>query len=269
MSSRGASRRAVAWPIAFVAVFAVTVPARADSPLEEAKALNRQATVEYDVGKFQEALDLYSKAYERYPMPALLFNIGQCHKLLKNYEREIFFFRGYLRAQPSAANRAAVEALIAEAQRQLEDQRAQEAAAKAAEERRASESARAPAPRPTPGETPPSPPSPVLRLAGIGTAGAGLVAIGLGVYFGLHAATLSNEISNVSSSHGTWVPPYPADYGSGTSSATAANVLYATGGVLVATGAVLTYLGWPRGTSVTAAIAPSSGGAQLAVVGQF
>lgn len=267
MSSSGPSRRAVAWPIAFVALFCATVPARADSPLEEAKALNRQATVEYDVGKFQEALDLYSKAYERYPMPALLFNIGQCHKLLKNYEREIFFFRGYLRAQPAAANRAAVETLIAEAQRQLDDQRAQEAAAKAAEERRASEIAKAPAS--ASGEAPPSPPSPALRLAGVGTAGAGLVVIGLGVYFGLHAATLSNEISNVSSSHGTWVAPYPSDYGSGTSSATVANVLYVTGGVLLATGAVLTYLGWPRGTSVTAAIAPGNGGAQLAVVGQF
>jgi len=38
------------------------------------------------------ALVDYQAAYDAEPLPAFLFNIGQCHKNLAHYEKAIFFF---------------------------------------------------------------------------------------------------------------------------------------------------------------------------------
>jgi tetratricopeptide (TPR) repeat protein len=261
-------------------------PARAaDSALDEAKRLTSKASIEYDVGHFDQALELYTHAYEVFPKPALLFDIGQCHRLLGHHERAVFFFQGYLRGQPSAANRALVEKLIADSQHQL-DLQAQGPAAGAA----------APGPTPTapapagpdvtapsgaaapppsepaisaPGTIDSSPPSPALRIAGIATAGVGVVLLGVAVFEGLSASSLSGQVSQISSSHGTWTAQAQSDYDSGKSAATAANVLYVTGALVLATGAALTWFGWPRATSSAAAVAPLPGGASLTVVSLF
>ncbi len=66
----------------------------------QAKAQVKKGQLDYKLARFEQALEDYSKAYELYPAPALLFNLGQCHRNLKNYERAIFFFEGYLREQP-------------------------------------------------------------------------------------------------------------------------------------------------------------------------
>src|SRR5580700_4366913 len=116
----------------FVALLApllvLAAPASAANPspqaLKEARKLTGDATVEYNVGRFDEALDLYTKAYERYPKPVLLFDLGQCHRQLGHYERALFFYHGYLRGQPNAPNRALVEKFIDDSQKQLDAQRA-------------------------------------------------------------------------------------------------------------------------------------------------
>ena len=91
---------------ACLALLAATVafapPAAAQTALEQAKGLTGRATIEYNVGHFEQALDLYSRAYQALPTPALLFDIGQCHRMLGNGERAIFFFQGYLRDKPDA-----------------------------------------------------------------------------------------------------------------------------------------------------------------------
>ena len=78
----------------------------------------RKGQLDYKLARFEDALQDYSRAYELYPAPALLFNLGQCHRNLKNYERAIFFFEGYLREQPKIDpdQRALTEDLIAESQ---------------------------------------------------------------------------------------------------------------------------------------------------------
>jgi len=93
-----------------------------------AKAEVQKAQLHYKLGRFEEALVAYSHAYELFPAPALLFNIGQCHKNLKNYERAIFFFEGYLREEtsPNARTRTLAQELVAESRAELERQRAAE-----------------------------------------------------------------------------------------------------------------------------------------------
>jgi tetratricopeptide (TPR) repeat protein len=82
---------------------------------DQAKIHVKAADTDFKLGRFQEALDSYSKAYELYAAPAFLFNIAQCHRNLKNWERAIFFFEGYLRESPNAPNRQLVESLLHEA----------------------------------------------------------------------------------------------------------------------------------------------------------
>ncbi len=84
-------------------------------PRDEAKQHVAAADLHYRLARFAEALAEYTRAYELYPVPALLFNIGQCHRGLGAHARAIFFFEGYLRDAPRASNRALVEDLIREA----------------------------------------------------------------------------------------------------------------------------------------------------------
>ncbi len=83
---------------------------------KEAERLVKQSIVEYNVGDFDSALADVTKAYKLRPVPALLFNIGQCHRALHHWEKAEFFYRGYLREKPDASNRDKVEVLIAEMQ---------------------------------------------------------------------------------------------------------------------------------------------------------
>jgi tetratricopeptide (TPR) repeat protein len=125
---------------------------RASDPQAEArgaaKAAVDRAQLDYTLGRFQEALDGYSHAYELFEAPALLFNIGQCHRNLGNHERAIFFFEGYLRAEtkPNREKRGLAADLFAESKAELARQRADDDA-RIARERAAS--ARPPARTPS------------------------------------------------------------------------------------------------------------------------
>ena len=72
---------------------------------------------EAELGHFQKAIDHFEKAYNYERLPALLFNIGQCHRYLKDYDRALYFFEEYLREDPQAGDRGVVEDEIAEIKR--------------------------------------------------------------------------------------------------------------------------------------------------------
>jgi len=108
----------------------------ADKKTEARKHFD-QAQVHYKLGRFDKALAEYSTAYKVLPLPGFLFNIGQCHRQLGNYERAVFFFQGYLREKPQARNAAMVKRLISESQAKLDKQK--EEARKAAEAKRREE----------------------------------------------------------------------------------------------------------------------------------
>lgn len=134
----------------------------ASASVKQAKKHFHRAETHYRLGRFEDALAEYSKAYEEKELPAFLFNIAQCHMELGNYERAVFFYEGFLLERPSDPNRALVEARLADAKKALaraeEETRLQEEAererlaeeirvaddkARAAEEARAAEAARA------------------------------------------------------------------------------------------------------------------------------
>jgi tetratricopeptide (TPR) repeat protein len=94
-----------------------------DAKAAEARAEVAKATLHYKLGRFEEALAAYTRAYELFDAPALLFNIAQCHKNLRNHERAIFFFQGYLREETDPKRRALAEDLLAKSRAELQRQR--------------------------------------------------------------------------------------------------------------------------------------------------
>ena len=105
---------------AVVTVAVLATSARADDRLALARQQVKAADIDYRLGRFVEALAEYTKAYELYPVPPLLFNIAQCHKNLKDYAKAIFFYEGYLRDEPAAKNGALVHDLIRESKAELD-----------------------------------------------------------------------------------------------------------------------------------------------------
>ena len=104
----------------------------AADPKADAKPHITAADTAYKLGEFDKALTEYSAAYEIFKAPGLLFNIAQCHRNLGQYEKAVFFYEGYLRADPKAKNRKLVEDLLTESRAALEKQKQDEAAAETA-----------------------------------------------------------------------------------------------------------------------------------------
>ncbi len=114
--------------------FALSMPGHAQAGKAEAKKYFRKAEKLYKLGKFEKALEHYSKAYDEWDRPAFLFNIGQCHMELKNYEMATFFFEGYLREKPNAPDAGMVENRLALAQQAAQKETAVAAAIRKVEE---------------------------------------------------------------------------------------------------------------------------------------
>lgn len=123
---------------------AVALPARpaaADDP--ETRAARRhfdKADKLFALGRFDEALEQYQKAFDAKPIPDFLFNIGQCYRNLGDYESAIFSFRKFLTLDPETPRRADVELLI-------DDLEAKKAQAEMLELDRRSKERSKPAPR--------------------------------------------------------------------------------------------------------------------------
>jgi tetratricopeptide (TPR) repeat protein len=119
-------RRGAAIGIAFAAIafagLAASSPAGAAPNDRPGRALFERAESKFNVGRFDEALVDYQAAYEIEPLPAFLFNIGQCYRNMGDYERAQFFFRRYTALDPRSPNRPAAERLIAEMDRLVGEQ---------------------------------------------------------------------------------------------------------------------------------------------------
>jgi tetratricopeptide (TPR) repeat protein len=103
---------------------AVAVPARtasADDPAtRSARRHFERGEKLFALGKFDDALEEYQTAFDAKPLPGFLYNIGQCFRNLGDLDQAIFSFKKYLRLEPEAENKEAVERLISD----LEEQKA-------------------------------------------------------------------------------------------------------------------------------------------------
>jgi len=203
-------------------------------------------------------------------------NLGACYYYLHRPDPALSNLREYLKrkADITAEDRAEVEGWIAE----MEKLQKQPAAATSAEPvvvatppspvtpapvavaaSPALPAATAPIAQAAAAETVASGPAPAptsdgrtLRIAGMATGAAGLVAIGTGIYFYTRATSLSDKITNSKNSSAS-------DFASGKSAETMQWVFYSVGVAALATGSILYYLGWRDASPGQTAIAPMAG----------
>src|SRR5262245_838725 len=90
------------------------LPAWAQTPEQSSLDHYKKGVTAYDLGKFDDAVDEFQKAYEIKPTPAYLYNIAQAYRQKGDASRAVFFYKRYLQKAPDAPNRETVEKRIAE-----------------------------------------------------------------------------------------------------------------------------------------------------------
>jgi hypothetical protein len=98
-------------------IFAFVSPASAqgaDPAEKESLESYQKGVTAYDLGKFDEAVQAFQKAYEIKPTPAYLYNIAQAYRQKGDASKAVFFYKRYLQKAPDAKNRDVVERRIAE-----------------------------------------------------------------------------------------------------------------------------------------------------------
>jgi tetratricopeptide (TPR) repeat protein len=88
-----------------------------------ARTLYQRGLRLFRIGQFDAALRAYQSGFAAAPLPGFLFNIAQCYRNLGELERASESFQEYLRLQPNAVNRMAVERLLRSLDRGLKARR--------------------------------------------------------------------------------------------------------------------------------------------------
>jgi tetratricopeptide (TPR) repeat protein len=238
----------------------------------EMKQLYEKATRAYDVGKYNEAIEDYQKAYEIGGDPPMLYNIAQAYRLNDQPSEAVRFYRRYLQRAPGARNREDVERKIADLEKTIEDRRKAAAAATPPPVTAPPISTPTPPPAPAPVVGPPpapmpspppapvtTPPAPeaapaagegvgrVLRIVGWSLVGAGALCGAGALVAGLEARSKSTDITNMSMAGGVTFDPNIEH--SGKVDNNIAIALGITGGALAVAGAVLAIVGSSSGSS--------------------
>ena len=94
---------------ACVILLGTTAAARADEPAEDsakARQLYGEGKAEYDLGHTAQALAKFEAAYRAKPVPGLLFNIAQCHRLLGDLKSAAMTYRAFLRNESAGTAQA-------------------------------------------------------------------------------------------------------------------------------------------------------------------
>jgi tetratricopeptide (TPR) repeat protein len=102
---------------------AVTMASPANADKARAREAYHKATQNFDLGEFNEALELFKEAYRNYEEPSFLFNIAQCYRQMGNKEGALQFYRSYLNKRPDAPNHDEVLDIIDKLEKSLAEER--------------------------------------------------------------------------------------------------------------------------------------------------
>ena len=236
---------------------------------EQAKAHYLKARAHHERHEYQRAAAEYLQAFALFPDPELLFNVGQVYRLAGDQALAAAYYRRYLELDP--AGRAAPEA-----RRHLESLGATVPAGSAASAWGGTPADAKPLPPPavTAKAPAPAPAQPTsarglwLRRGGLAAGGAGLVLLGVGVYYGIEARSISAELSLVD----RWTAERLDRFDDGERAESLAIGFSVAGGALLVGGGVLYWLGRrserESELEVTAALGPR-GEVGLAAGGRF
>ncbi len=103
-------------PIVAALVLALGASPLAAAPLTpESKAVYDKAVTEYDLGHYKDALADFEKVYTAQHVPALLFNIAQCHRLLGELKEAAAVYRSFISRDPQSGRADQARALLDQA----------------------------------------------------------------------------------------------------------------------------------------------------------
>jgi hypothetical protein len=270
----------------FLAATAAAQPATpSPAQKQQASSLVKQAIAKSQQGDHSTAIELYLQAYALIPQPLLLSNIGSEYQALPGKQVEALkYFCKYLDAEPTGSNASYATAQAKWLQQQLGTK---------VDDKDPCHPAKEPPPPPPPPPPPESTgsgagsqvtgttdlgsaaaPAPHeggghgLQYAGLGIAGLGAAGLGVGVYFGLQAKNISDQITN----HKV-TDPWPANIkqmeSDGASDQTKQIAFLIGGGVALAAGTVLYFVGRSHASSsdehvsIAPVVTPSSVGLSL------
>ena len=71
--------------------------AQSPSPDQQKKAEEAftKGNTAYNLGRFDEAVDQFTKAYEAWPLPDFLYNIAQSYRLAGNCKQAVYFYKRF------------------------------------------------------------------------------------------------------------------------------------------------------------------------------
>jgi tetratricopeptide (TPR) repeat protein len=220
----------------------------------------------HQAGNYDEAAREYEAAFKLAELPDLLYNLGQVHRLRGDKAAALGYYQRYLELAPdgrgagNAREFASALAVDLAQESALARSLGEDFLRGAAEGgTRSLELPRPPpivvVPRRAPGGD-----GPVdegagrgLRIAGLATGGAGLLALGGATFFALRGAKLKSDQDDAT----TYDPGLVDD---GKAANRNAIVFAAIGGAALATGGVLYYLGWKRGREAQLVALPTRDG---------
>lgn len=108
-----------------LAVLALSSVANADvNP--EARKYFEQGAVAYEEARYEDAIDLFLKAYAIDPQPVLVYNAAQGYERLGDVPNALRSYRDYLRLAPKAEDRATVETRVGNLERRLREKGVQQ-----------------------------------------------------------------------------------------------------------------------------------------------
>jgi tetratricopeptide (TPR) repeat protein len=250
-----------------------------------------KGTRAYELGLYDEAIAEYMAAYKAKDDPALLFNLGQAHRLAGHAAEALRFYKTYLSKVPEAVNRADVESRIRELKELVEKQKQAQAELPAVSGASNGPAVSGPT---TPGPLPPATSVPTdvgtggqaavavteappdraqpgqgRKLAGIVVGASGLALVGAGIAFGVLAKQAGDQLTQLDQSGGVFDPSKES---AGRRDQVLEGVFLGVGAAAVATGAILYILGAragrdaPQAITVAPAVAAHCTGATLRMV---
>jgi tetratricopeptide (TPR) repeat protein len=274
-------------------VFAAGIPSHA---LAQQKSLRDRAKVHVGNGQalqeakqYPEALSEYQQAYDLVPHPELLFNMGQVNRLMGEHAEAVRLYEKYLALEPNGRAADQAKQFIEESRTAMAeaDARAKEAAAEAERKKKLDAARQQPDPGPD-GSTPAGTTEPQvivddpppatsggsggkgLKVFGLVAGIVGVASVGAGVFFGLEAQRLSDELSDGT---GPWTDDDLAKEADGRAAERNMFIFTGVGAAAIVAGGALYFLGRSkdraaaRGLSVAPVFGPSS--ATVSISGAF
>lgn len=221
------SRRVPLLPVLALAAATLALfarPVSAETAAEKAAAEYQRGKDAFQTRDYAAARQSFERAYMLDPSPVLLYNLGRACEEAGEAEKAVEYFQMYLDRTAETPDREDVERRVRVMQAIIAKQRSND---------------------PSPSETPPpaerpAPPSPAHTVRwpiGWGVLGAGVVTAGVGIAFGVASGQAEDDHKTATTGAAKRRTADDAE-----AAALKANVCYALGGALVATGITLLVL---------------------------